>query len=713
MVLSPDNVKKAYYDILSGIVGDGAESGVCGVKIVEQFKPEDNSRVAVPRNINAAFLISLSGVGHSRYNAAFEYLEEMEKDPLWANLVEFYREGLCLLLKEFQDFCANSSNGEEIMEELRAKLVQQKDTQGPPSSFQAIQEEIWKLFHPEASGILNNREYQTDILRNRRKIEITNLNPKPVKNVPREVVFTANALLTIPQAGRKFEDLGIKPGLWNAIEEVVQEEQVFWYDHPVQIGVEPDRNEILYGLHHLSESLLYEKKLKNAGEEDELTVILSASVTHEGLQGIVKEYIESELEKSHDLPGLKVYLFTEAETAALIHEVLVPAANKYFEEIQDSSSLLREVVGVNGKYGRHYSFLKAITAFWQVLVDSEKKATFKIDLDQVFPQEKLLKETGKSAFQHMMSPLWGAEGLDSQGNPVYLGMMAGALVNEKDISASLFTPDVTYPSPPFKGEDCVFCSKIPQALSTVSEMMTRYNNEDIDGVNSCISRIHVTGGTNGILIEALRRYRPFTPVFIGRAEDQAYLLSALFSGDGEKALRYFHNEGLFMRHDKHAFAGEAIKAAAIGKIVGDYERILFFSNYVRILSSEIDEVKSIIDPFTGSFVSPLSKNLAYLRLSLKAAEFFAAKDEESEYKGFALVDTGARRLRTSISEVSVGDRYGLKERYERERKAWDLFYDILDKIEDALEKEDSFAIELRERAKKIVLRTSIITGGNL
>jgi hypothetical protein len=709
MTLSPDDIKKSYHDIISCLVGDGPENGACGIDIVGQFQPEDNSRVAVPRNVNAAFLISLSGDGHSMYTAAVEYLEEMENDPLWTNIVTFYREGIRLLLKEFQDFCSNGNNGVERVEALVTKLSQQKD---PLSFSQTIQEDIWKLFHPEASDILSNKKRQKDILRGNRKIEITGLNPNPVKNVPQEVIFTANALLTIPPTGRKLKDLGIKSGLWNALEEVVQEDQVFWYDHPVQIGVEPDRNEILYGLHHLSESLLYEKKLKNATEKDELTVILSASVTHEGLQGIVKEYIEYELEKAHDLPGLKVYLFTEAETAGLIHEILVPAANKYFSDIKDSASLLREVVGVNGKYGRHYSFLKAVTAFWQVFVDPDKRATFKIDLDQVFPQEKLLEETGKSAFQHMMSPLWGAEGIDSKGNPVYLGMMAGALVNEKDIGTSLFTPDVTYPSPPFRGEDTVFCSKIPQALSTLSEMMTRYGMGDIDGSNSCISRIHVTGGTNGILIDALRRYRPFTPVFIGRAEDQAYLLSALFPRGKEPALRYFHNDGLFMRHDKHAFAEDAIKAAAIGKIVGDYERILFFSSYARILSSDIDKVKSMIDPFTGSFVSLLSQNLAYLRLALKAAEFFSTKDEESEYKGFALVETGTRRLRASIQEVSTGDGNGLKERYRREQKAWDLYYDILDKIESALKEEDPFALELRERAEKLVIGARVITGGN-
>ena len=709
MALSTGDIIKAYHDILSCLIGDGLGNGACGINIVEQFQPKDNSREAIPRNVNAAFLISLSGDGHSRYTAAVEYLDEIENDPLWTNLVTFYKEGLSLLLKEFQDFCSNNNHGVERVEVFVAKLAQQENHLSFP---QSIQEEIWKLFHPEATDILDNKERQADNLRSKRKIEITNLNSKPIKNVSQEVIFTSNALITIPPAGRKFKDLGIKPGLWNALEEVVQEEQVFWYDHPVQIGVEPDRNEILYGLHHLSESLHYEKKLENAGKEDELTVVLSASVTHEGLQGIVKEYIESELEKSHDLPGLKVYLFTEAETAELIHEILVPAANKYFGDIKDAASLLREVVGVNGKYGRHYSFLKAVTAFWQVLVDPDKKATFKIDLDQVFPQENLLEETGKTAFQHMMSPLWGAEGVDSQGSPVYLGMMAGALVNEKDISTSLFTPDVTYPSPPFWGEDSVFCSKIPQALSTLSEMMTRYSNGDIDGDNSCISRIHVTGGTNGILIDALRRYRPFTPVFIGRAEDQAYIMSVLFPRESEPVLRYFHNNGLLMRHDKHAFAEEAIKAAAIGKIVGDYERILFFSGYAGILSSEVDDVKNVIDPFTGSFVSPLSHKLAYLRLALKAAEFFATRGEESEYKGFALVETGTRRLSACIREVSMGDGNGLKERYEREQKAWGLYYDILDKIEDALKEGDQFAIELRERAKKLVLNARVITGKN-
>jgi len=99
-------------------------------------------------------------------------------------------------------------------------------------------------------------------------------------------------------------------------------------------------------------------------------------------------------------------------------------------------------------------------------------------------------------------------------------------------------------------------------------------------------------------------------------------------------------------------------------------------------------------------------------LHLRQLNFFSTKEEESEYKGFALVETGTRRLRASIQEVSMGDGNGLKERYRREQKAWDLYYDILDKIESALKEEDQFALELREKAEKLVLSARVITGGS-
>jgi hypothetical protein len=218
------------------------------------------------------------------------------------------------------------------------------------------------------------------------------------------------------------------------------------------------------------------------------------------------------------LNNLDVYVFTETDTQRIIKEVLAPAA-RYFLQHPDATNAL-SMIGVDGQYGRHYSFLKAVAAFWKVFVEPRVNATFKIDLDQVFPQQTLVAQTGASAFEHFMTPLWGATGTDARGKPVELGMIAGALVNEKDIESSLFTPDVALPNRSLLPDEHIFFAVLPQAVSTRAEMMTRYNTSRFDGVATCIQRVHVTGGTNGILIDSLSQHRPFTPSFIGRAEDQ-------------------------------------------------------------------------------------------------------------------------------------------------------------------------------------------------
>ena len=64
-------------------------------------------------------------------------------------------------------------------------------------------------------------------------------------------------------------------------------------------------------------------------------------------------------------------------------------------------------------------------------------------------------------------------------------MIAGALVNEKDIHKSLFFPDVSVPDVEERQPDeLVFFSRIPQALSTEAEMMARYTNAVPDGIHS-------------------------------------------------------------------------------------------------------------------------------------------------------------------------------------------------------------------------------------
>jgi len=238
-------------------------------------------------------------------------------------------------------------------------------------------------------------------------------------------------------------------------------------------------------------------------------------------------------------------------------------------------------------------------------------------------------------------------------------------------------------------------------------MMTRYDTGEIDGHKKCLQRIHVTGGTNGILVDSLRRHRPFTPTVIGRAEDQAYLLSVLFSG--KRPLRYVHKDGLIMRHDKEAFAADAIKAAETGKLIGDYIRILMFSYYAAALPGPIETIKNNVDPFTGCFISRIPLTVVYLRFALKAASYYAACDEEETTKGMEFIKTGSLRLRKAIMQFTK-EPSGLQKIYEEEKRGWNYYYDILNRLEEGLLNREPYAMELRNRAKAIVSDAALLTG---
>jgi hypothetical protein len=650
-------------------------------------RPSDGSNAI--RALNAAFLVSLAGPRHPSIERADRIIKEAaatDRSPLAA----FYRTGLREIHEELANVCARSVEFAQRLQVLSEWVAHPDNLQRRAET----QERVWSVFFPEATKIREQEEHRVETLRRKRRVAIHQLNGCSLKDPAREVLFTSNALLTVPSAARRLEGAKFSDALTRQINEACEEPQRFWYDHPIPIGVAPEANEVLYGLRGLQSALEFERQRGTTSADAKLTCALSVSVTHRGLQGIAREYLAEEIRRAGGFPDLDVYVFTEQDAQKIIELVLVPAAEKYLNA-EDAVQQLR-MFGVDGPYGRHYSFLKAIAAFWSVLVDPRRKATFKIDLDQVFPQRNLVEETGRSAFEHLMTPLWGARGVDAAGRRVELGMIAGALVNERDIGTSLFTPDVRFPSRSPQRDECVFFSALPQALSTLAEMMTRYETDDLDGRANCIQRIHVTGGTNGILVDSLRRHRPFTPSFIGRAEDQAYILSALF-GAGDR-LAYAHQPGFIMRHDKEAFAEEAIAAARVGKMIGDYERILYFSEYAGVLDGGVPAVKDVIDPFTGGFVSPIPATLVHLRFALKCAAMFEA-GENAQAVEFATL--GARRISAAKAFVQ-GDTSELRKTYEQERRGWELFYDVLDAFETAMAEGDSCAIQLHEQAEKII-----------
>lgn len=652
-----------------------------------QFKPEEHDGTATVKNLNAAFLIAFTD--EKIAPQAKSCLSAMVSDDEWGSAAVFYLEALDRIGKEL-----SGSDLDDLVTAAR-DLVRDLDTSTGVSAPGWI-ERFWSIFFPEGAGVVHSRSDAVESLRRKRSVTALNLNTDPVSRTHEQVLFTSNVLLTVPLE-KDLKAVSLAPGLRKGLLSLSSEKQAFWYDHPIPLGIDTDRNEAVYGLRGLDRALRFEVERGNAPADAEVPILLSISTTHHGLQALAHEYLAGELEEAGGIDHLRIYAAAERDVRGLLDEVLLPAAGHFFPG--RNTEPLVDVLGVDGEYGRHYSFLKGAAALWRVLVDHRVSATFKFDLDQVFPQEVLVSETGRSAFEHLCDPIWGSEGTDSEGRRVEMGMLAGALVNDADIGDGLFTPDVKWPEgwPPH--DHWVFASPWPQALSTEAEMMTRYGARGPDGVTSCLQRVHVTGGTTGIMVEHLRRHRPFTPSWIGRAEDQAYLLSVLYPQEGS-ALRYAHASGLIMRHNKEAFAAEALEAARIGKMVGDYVRILTFTSYARALPWGAEAVKNEVDPFTGCFISRLPVTVSSLRMAIQAAALFSEGSEKAREDGEELVKIGTARLGDAMRDFC--DEKEVKKRLDRERAGWDLYYDVLDALESGLERGDRMALSWRNRARELI-----------
>ena len=618
-----------------------------------------------------------------------------------AHLAAFYRAGLDRVTAEIEYVTAEHP-------EVAARLGSAAADLNASTSVDETREAIWAAFFPQAVGILANEERRIRDLRSARAVTVTRPAPDPMANPARDVLFTSNVLLTIPAASTDVGALPFPQPLRKAIVAAAREPQRYWFDHPIQLGVEPAGNELSYGLRGLDAAVDAEP------DGGRVTCLLSVSVTHDGLGRVARPWVEAELARAGGLRNLDVVVVTEGDARRLVDEVIGPALALRLGQPAATAAVpgLRAVFGVDGEYGRHYSFLKAIAALWHVAIDPAVRATFKIDLDQVFPQEVLVAETGRTAFGHLATPLWGATALDAEGRDVELGMLAGALVNERDIGRGLFTPDVDLPNRPPHLDEYVVCSALPQAISTRAEMMERYDGPAVDGVGHALERIHVTGGTNGIRVDALRRHRPFSPTFVGRAEDQAYILSVL--GQPGPRLAYVHAAGLVMRHDKEAFAGEAMAAAHIGKLVGDDVRILVFSAYADATAGDDvdgslgrEALGRLLDPFTGGFASAIPQTLVLLRMALRTIRMFAADDAEQarEYASAA-----ARRVGEALE--AFGDAAALEARVHEERAAWGHYYDALDALEAGIEAGDERALDLCARAADVIDACRIREGGN-
>ena len=291
-------MKKIFSTLVRALVeGTRTTPPLAGFRAGEQFIPDRNGNMDVARNINAAFLILLSGGDHGLFKAAEKYLDALRPQEEWGNIAQFMKQGVTLIHGEIETLCRRDPEFKKGLE-TAAAFCAKPDT--PPVS--DTLGKIWRVFFPEGVDCLSNQTEKITSLRAHRRIRITKPNVAPIEHPSRQILFLSNLLVTTPGSSHSLASLPHDPTLIQKLKQTMGERQRYWFDHPIQIGVANENNEALYGLRGLDNALEYEKERGVARETDKLTCLLSVSVTHEGLHDIVKEYLRKSIAAPNPFP---------------------------------------------------------------------------------------------------------------------------------------------------------------------------------------------------------------------------------------------------------------------------------------------------------------------------------------------------------------------------------------------------------------------------
>ena len=96
--------------------------------------------------------------------------------------------------------------------------------------------------------------------------------------------------------------------------------QSFWYDHPIPLDASNDENEIIYGLENFDNALAFEVQRNNIDKSDKITLVLSVSVTHQGLEKIALKYIKSIIKKHLKLKHIDLFYMMKIPVTKLPHQ---------------------------------------------------------------------------------------------------------------------------------------------------------------------------------------------------------------------------------------------------------------------------------------------------------------------------------------------------------------------------------------------------------
>jgi len=250
-------MKKKFENIIKHLICTNKEKKpITGIDIAEQFRPEETTREATFRNLNAAFLISLCGSSHPLYFDAEHFIKDLEKQPDWKGAVDFFGRCRSLIIEEIKERCAKDRDFRESLDQLCLWVKDPRNLNNRTETIKKVQE----VFFPEGVSLFEQREDKINALRKKRTIRITRSNPDPIKDPANEILFTSNVLLTVPSPATRIDNLALPEHMKSRLHEIMREPQIYWYDHPIQIGVETEKNEVVYGLKGLDQAVEFEKK---------------------------------------------------------------------------------------------------------------------------------------------------------------------------------------------------------------------------------------------------------------------------------------------------------------------------------------------------------------------------------------------------------------------------------------------------------------------
>ena len=133
-----------------------------------------------------------------------------------------------------------------------------------------------------------------------------------------ELVLTSNILISPPLDP---DSVDVPKQFREASREFFDRQQDYWYDHPIPIDASDEENEIIYGLGNLDAAIAFEHNKGFLGSKQKIDLILSLSVTHDGMEILARRYVEYIIHTKLKLQHLNIFLFDEDLTAKLIKKL--------------------------------------------------------------------------------------------------------------------------------------------------------------------------------------------------------------------------------------------------------------------------------------------------------------------------------------------------------------------------------------------------------